>query len=68
VSRKDGRPRVAVPLGLDPLPWLSIVPPGKGIKGRNRWKTETEPPVASNAMGRVFAPRDGYSQNEEDYK
>lgn len=52
---KDGRPRVVVPMGLDPLPYLQV-----GTGARRYAVRETE--------HCIFYPREGYNRNEEDYE
>lgn len=56
MSRKDGKPRILPqPLTLDPLPMLDA------LAGRRF-------ACADEALGYVFWPRPGYSQNPEDYE
>ena len=58
--RKDGRPRSVVSVGLDPLPYVHAC-----------WDdgtcTRIGERVAVRKINDEFRPRDGYSQNEEDY-
>lgn len=64
MSRNDGRPRSAVTLTLDPLPYVTYADHHRTDVRSAEWDIQSEGGVE---YVRVFDPRPGFIQDEEAY-